>query len=285
MAHDSPRRSTPVDLATLLRETMASVSQHTASPEEIARRAAELKARERAQRADRVREAMRLRNIPNHRDTRLAVYAPQLARTTVAADLLAALSWRYERRLRGGEMPGLLVVLAGPNGCGKTVAACWTVARWPRSALYVSATEFGHTPDSDYSAYVEVRQRWLEVDLLVVNDLGAEKSRATQERIEQRFGPLLLERYELGRATVVTTNLEAADFCEVYLATQSDYRNESGAVKGNAWLASRLSREQAGGGMPYWFDYPNAPDLRDPSNAPLLAGLPRIDPKTIEALR
>lgn len=284
MALDSTHRRTPADIATLLRETMANIGQRTASPEQIARRAAELEARERAQRATRVREAMRLRNIPNHRDTRLAVYAPELARTAVAADLVAALSWRWRRRLRGGEMPGLLVVLAGPNGCGKTVATCWTVARWPRSALYVSATEFGHTPDSDYSAYVEVRQRWLDVDLLVVNDLGTEKSRAVQERVEQRFGPLLLERYELGRATVVTTNLDATDFCGIYLATQNDYRNESGVVKGNAWLASRLSREQTGGGMPYWYDYPHAPDLRDPANAPLLASLPRIDPRTIEAL-
>jgi len=165
----------------------------------------------------------------------------------------------------------MVLIFQGPPGCGKSVAAAWVTARWPRDALFLTAEELGSVPDSDWSENIALRERWRRVDLLTIDDVGAERDGRSTSRVASRCGPLLLARYNEGRATLVTTNRNAASFCELYLAT-----DQPGESPGNARLASRLREAQQGAGCPYWYQYQNAESYRGPDGAASLASLPLI---------
>jgi hypothetical protein len=265
-----------VPIGQVLHDIGARLQRAVASPEEIRRQAQEMAQRREASLDAAVRKNLRERSIPSKREIREAVLARSAPMTEPYKTLIKGLWWREQRRLPTGEAPGLLLAMAGNNGCGKTSAGCWVVARWPKTALWVSAEELGAASDNDWSAFVQARARWTEVDLLFVDDLGMEKAPKSKARVIERFGTLVLTRYDLGRATVAATNMTMASFCEAYLATDEEYlRGDGTRVRGNARLTSRLSKEQHAGGCPYWYEFVGAPDYRDLKNRRMIDALPR----------
>lgn len=222
--------------------------------------------------------ALRTRGIPRHADTRAAVRHATPALTPPFVALLGALLWRERRRLPSGEAPGLVVVLeSAVRGCGKTVAASWVAARWPGEALVLTADDLGSVPDTDWSTHVETRALWQRVELLLLDDVGSDLGAGGRgtTRVAQRTGPLLLRRYNDGLVTVITTNVPAERFVEVYFAT------ENRATEGHdpiASLASRLSDEQRGNGCDYWYRFDDADSFRGPEGHARLARLARLDP-------
>lgn len=234
------------------------------------------RALEAQRRAAAMEEQLRARCLPRDASLRAVIRAERLRATAPALDVTAALAWRQERRLPTGETPGMLLVLEGPRGCGKTAPASWFVARWPRPALFLTAQTFGAVPDSDWSAHVDSRARWEQVDLLVLDDLGMERDSG---RVAARSGPLLLSRYNEGLATIITTNLSAERFVAQYLAT------DDGSGPSSRALSDRLRETQQRRGCPYWRRYPaDAASLRSADGEATLARLDTID-ETCIALR
>lgn len=109
----------------------------------------------------------------------------------------------------GGKQ--LFLVLSGPTGCGKTVAACYALLMRERSGLFVYAGKLAQR-----SWYEEGIWRELETkDLLVIDDLGQEpleKSGVTSAKIDT----LLTIRDAEKRRTVITTNLASDEFSTRY---------------------------------------------------------------------
>ena len=225
---------------------------------------------QREQRAARLELSLQARAVPRDAATRAAVRREPVPATAPLLDVLAGLRWRHSMRLRSGESPGLVLVCQGPPGCGKSVAAAWVTARWRRDALFLTAEELAAVPDSDWSTHVDARERWRTVDLLTLDDVGAERDGRAAARVASRCGPLLLARYNEGRATLITTNRDARSFCEVYLAT-----DEPGETPGR--LASRLREAQQGAGCPYWYQYQCAESYRGLDGAARLATLPLME--------
>lgn len=249
---------------------------------ELARAAAE-------QRALEIERAIKSRNIPSRPETRGVVRNSQVPVTPALDAIMRGLAWRERGRTVTGEIPGLVLILSGSTGCGKTAAGCWVLVRWPRTSLRVTAAELGDLPDTDWSAHVETRERWATADLLLIDDVGTETSRRTPPRVSG----LLIRRYEEGRATLVTTNLSAGAFCATYLATYeegADGDTERVAKHGNARMTSRLSHEQYRSGdpsgTPYWCTLQNQRDYRAHGEATeaAFAALPRASDEAVLAL-
>lgn len=110
--------------------------------------------------------------------------------------------WAAQRR-RG------LFVLSGPLSTGKTVAAadyaCRTGAEW------VAAATLGLMPHG--RAWGEL-ERLRGVDALVLDEVGGQGT--TTPHAVDRIASLLSWRFADFRPTVITTNLNRADFAEVY---------------------------------------------------------------------
>lgn len=224
------------------------------------------------QRAARLEVALQARGVPRDACVRAAVRRDAAAATAPLLDALDALRWRRGRRLPTGESPGMVLILQGPPGCGKSTAGAWIAARWPRDAQFLTAEELGAVPDTDWSTHVDARDRWRRVDLLILDDVGAERDGRATSRVAGRCGPLLLARYNDGRATVVTTNRDAEAFCDVYLATDEP----DATTPGNGRLADRLRGAQQGAGCPYWRQYQSAESYRGPDGEARLAALDTI---------
>jgi DNA replication protein DnaC len=107
--------------------------------------------------------------------------------------------------------------LMGDVGTGKTSLAMLVskaAAEEGRSVVIYSLpkllTRIRATFGDDFvgDSYSQLFDRLTSIDLLHLDDLGAEKQ--TEWVLEQLYS-IVNERYELGRAMVVTTNLEEAD--------------------------------------------------------------------------
>lgn len=255
------------------------------TPAELAEREFDLRVERARHEREHVALACRTRGVPADANVRRAVLADHTALTKPLQTILAALTWRSEHRLPTGERPGLVVVLAGGNGSGKTVGCSWVVARSETSALLLTANDLGQYPDTDWGAYVEVRERWASVGLLVIDDVGAERSEKAAKRVVERCGPLLLGRYDAGLATFLTTNRPAEEFTDGYLSTEETViGGPRGELHGSARLASRLEDAQDGGGCPWWYELHAAPTFRGPAGAARLAALPTVDGGALRGL-
>lgn len=95
---------------------------------------------------------------------------------------------------------GVMLVLSGGPGVGKTIAASW--ALWRKAGMFVRAGSLvDRSPDRE-----AVMRAALSVPLLVVDDLGTEyldKNRWAVGEIET----LLVRRFDEKRPTVITCNL------------------------------------------------------------------------------
>jgi DNA replication protein DnaC len=126
---------------------------------------------------------------------------------------------RFARRIGGELDTGRGLWLHGGVGTGKTTLAMLV----SRSALDAGRTvaiyslprllaEIRATFEADAEGtYTSLLDRLTEVDLLHVDDLGAEKTSAWV--LEQLYS-IVNARYEAERSIVVTTNLEAAALAE-----------------------------------------------------------------------
>lgn len=119
----------------------------------------------------------------------------------------------YVRRLDEGLEQGRGLWLYGSVGTGKTTLAMLissaaldmgrTVAIYSLPRLLA---EIRGTFDSDArGAYVSLLDRLAEVDLLHLDDVGAEK---TSEWVLEQLYAIVNARYEAERSVVITTNLE-----------------------------------------------------------------------------
>lgn len=268
----------------------------SADPEVLA--AVERRRVDLAQRRDieRIERNIRSRNISPE-----AVDAARLALlplTPAATMMFRALRWRIDAKFRERavapgpverrpEPLGLVLVLAGGNGCGKTAAASWIVARWPRDAACVKGSEVAELADTDWSENAEVRAQWLAPELLVIDDVGAERSPRTKRHEVERIGPLLLTRHNKRKATIVTTNRPPEEFAIDYLTTEEPtFDKKSGAVvRADHRLLSRLSDGQLGrDGQPYWQSLERAQSYRTKEGAESLAKLAKVGLNVFERI-
>jgi len=215
--------------------------------EEIARRARVAQRKRFVENAD-------LREVPP--DIRDTILRPVVPRTPALGVLVQAAAWR---EARGGRC-GVLIVLAGSTGTGKSVAGGYFVAAWPSSALYVTAATVGALPDTEWQENHTLRRKWETVDLLVLDELGVEWSQKGARRVLT----LMMQRYTHGRMTVCSTNLTSGEFERGYLEQDAHAR---------ARLMSRMEHHQARGGreggLPWWWETgAKGLDYRDPQHDP-----------------
>lgn len=192
------------DIAAILRATLASAPPLD-DVEAWERRDAEVRARREADAAaaDRVRmEVLAKELVKDHGfPDRAMGHALQAADT---APVIAARSWSPERKN--------ILVLSGPHGIGKTVAACAYVLRsslptwrYARAATFARASRYERADRDDMMA-----------GSLVLDDLGAE--------FIDKAGSFLTDMDELvdfyysnrRRRLIITTNITAADMPERY---------------------------------------------------------------------
>lgn len=137
---------------------------------------------------------------------------------TRAADLL---------REATGPQARTLVVLAGPTGTGKTCAAArlalHTLAAG-RSVRWLEAFDLSRVSPYDAPAVDALKA----VPLLVVDDLGREYQ-DDKGFLRALIDGLLSARYDAELATVITTNLPAAEFAARYGERLVDRIREVGA--------------------------------------------------------
>lgn len=120
----------------------------------------------------------------------------------------------------------------GPNGTGKTYTA---------AAVLIALTELGYTgfcvlASTLKIAYIDgqrfdpnqtVVERARTVDVLIIEDLGAEYSGKGSDWAELCFEDLLRYRNRQCLATIVTTNLDRAGFVERYKRAAASLAMES----------------------------------------------------------
>lgn len=221
-----------------------------------------------------LRETMDARGIPPAPDLRRVLYGNTVALTDPVRDVIRGLSWRRAQALPTGERPALLLVLQGPRGCGKTLAAALAVGLSPSNALFLPAQTLGAVPDSDWSTHAEARARWETVPVLALDDVGTERDTG---RAASRCGPLLLARYNAALVTIITTNVDPAAFAERYFQVDGD-----GGGASTQALSDRLRNLQSARGCPYWCRYAPRTSLRAPGAEEYLRELPRV---SVEASR
>jgi DNA replication protein DnaC len=160
----------------------------TPSPEETARQAE----RERAERRRRAAE----RGIPERCLWFLADGRAMWATKAVS---------EVTRFLEAPSSELWALVLAGPRGCGKTLAAA--AACWERDGRFLDVARLARTSSYDDEA-MSVLER---TRLLAIDDLGTEYADA-KGAFASRLDGLINARYAAARKTIVTTNCNLADF-------------------------------------------------------------------------
>lgn len=169
---------------------------------------------EERRKAERVRDAIHSRanemEVPRDEDLRSIIEDDDAYVTPALGAVRSALEWRGERHC------GLLLVLGGPTGVGKTAAACHALVRHDAGGLCVRADQICATPRTGYSAVEEQWKKWLKISMLVIDDAGTEGSRS------DLLQSLLRSRYDAGLVTLVSTNLPRRKFAEVYLVDEHD---------------------------------------------------------------
>lgn len=194
---------------------------------------AEHDARVAAEQAKRDRE--RTERLENERMTRLAATgiprrALEIAKACAETAAIAELrKWNFER--------ANVVVLSGPPGCGKSVAAAWWALNSNTLPTWVRATTFAATSRFDR----DKRDEWLRAGALVLDDLGTEYIDAKGSFLTDLDE--LIDTYYGDRAPlVITTNCRFAEFKERYGARILDRLTECG--KWISVLSTSLRRKE-----------------------------------------
>ncbi len=187
-------------------------------------------------------------DLPNELGLRSVALDDDAGRTPAIEALLAALEWRSSRSKPAIGSQPMIVMLGGPPGTGKSCAAAWVLIRAKGDALYSTAAEIVATPRNGWSANEEKWAQWLAVDLLAIDELGGEKGDPSA------LVYLLADRFNRGRATLLTGNLKRSDFA-------ARYKDER--------LIDRLVNGQGHGGaesgLP-WYVAVTGESMRNPAN-------------------
>lgn len=118
------------------------------------------------------------------------------------------LAIEYARALLDGK--GILLLLHGDAGCGKSTAAAWALSQ--RVGTWIDAPDLARPPKGDDDASDE---GMATTPFLVMDDLGIEYS--TEKRYaEKRINLVLSKREASMLPTLLTTNLDTAEFKERY---------------------------------------------------------------------
>lgn len=145
---------------------------------------------------------------------------------------------KWALKMLAGE--GVLLVLSGGTGCGKSTAAAHSLSK--KSGLWVHAPDLAKPDFSDADEYGVRRQtldeRMRESGLLVLDDVGIEHSPGGYAA--SRITDVLEHRESNRRPSIVTTNLTTEEFKAKY----------------GARIASRLNGDGLG------WQHVSGPDLR-----------------------
>lgn len=128
-----------------------------------------------------------------------------------------------------------VLVLSGPPGCGKTVAACWWARKrsdWP--AQFLRATTFAASSRYDR----ETRDSWFGASALVLDDLGSEYA-DTKGNFLVDLDELVDVFYGDKKPLLITTNCTAEDFKTRYGARVVDRIRECGTFASIAGVSLR----------------------------------------------
>lgn len=120
------------------------------------------------------------------------------------------LAMGHVRRFAAQDSRSLLV-LAGGVGSGKTTAAAWLAAHLGKRSEFIRAAHLESAGRYDK----ELRQRWMDARLLVVDDLGAEYADSKGNFLVE-LDELMDFYYGNRRVLVVTTNLSISEFKNRY---------------------------------------------------------------------
>lgn len=126
-----------------------------------------------------------------------------------------------------------VLVLSGPRGCGKTVAAAWWALRraWPPT--FVRATTFAASSRYDR----EQRDTLLKAEAMVLDDLGAEYADAKGSFLVD-LDELIDVFYGDRRPLLITTNCLGTEFAKRYGERIVDRLRECGSF----WSTDEQSR-------------------------------------------
>jgi hypothetical protein len=111
-----------------------------------------------------------------------------------------------------------LLVIGGPTGRGKTVAAAWVAATLD-ACWWISAKD-ARVGDE----WGQARARAMKAGNLIVDDLGLEAS----EWAAKEVGSLIESRFDRGRRTLATTNVPPAMIAKVYGDRFASRMNQQG---------------------------------------------------------
>lgn len=134
----------------------------------------------------------------------------------LAPTLVRVAKWRPEDKS--------LLVLSGPNGCGKTVAATWWALRQPTTPAFLRSSTFA--AGSRYTS--SKREAWLAANSLVLDDLGTEYADAKGSFLVD-LDELIDTYYANKRPLLITTNCKREQFKMRYGARIEDRIRECGA--------------------------------------------------------
>lgn len=241
-----------VELGALLGRVMERVTD--ADPTELRRRAVE-SARQRV--AD-LRARARELSVPEDEDLRTVAFDDEAAETDAMATFRAALAWRGARRR------GMVAMVGGNPGVGKTAGMVHALLRADSGALFVPASEIAATPRNGFSENLHAWGRWQSVQLLAIDDLGAEIGEA------ESITALLCARYDAGRATLCTTNLSKGRLAERYFAGDVGLRLADRLV--NAQGQARGAVSPGPGGLGWYLEVRGVSLRNAGARAALLGG-------------
>lgn len=173
---------------------------------------------------DELEHRMERERIPDRLDKNLPRNAATLTAASKGEETEATrktrelLQWREENRAEAFGIfsrPAALLILCGPRGLGKTVALVREVANADEESRF-ERTETVASTDRDSASFEskDAWEIWVNVPLLAIDDAGVERSNP------ERIGSLLIERWDAGFATIVSTNLSAVDFSKRYFGSQ-----------------------------------------------------------------
>jgi len=143
-----------------------------------------------------------------------------MARSSAIGDGFKDLIFEYLRSIDKKLDDGTGLILWGANGTGKTAASV-VIAKVARSTgasvLFITAESFRQaTLDNEkFDDGLLVKDRALEVDVLVLDDLGKEHS-GDSTWAERTIENLVRVRSSKKRTTIVTTNLNPDQMLERY---------------------------------------------------------------------
>lgn len=106
------------------------------------------------------------------------------------------------------------LVLAGATGCGKSVAAAWTIGEF--GGVWIYSTNLGKAQREP-----DLWHRILTSGLLVIDDVGAEYA-DDKGWFQGVLADVIIQRYDSMLPTVLTTNLTLARFVERYGARMGE---------------------------------------------------------------